>query len=121
MSVSPKIQLQQLVDLQKIDDQISEHKKTLADIARQYQADSMKQIGDPDLRDRLLRHEMDSRSYQLTQQRVIAETRASAPALATSILKVTGARLTKEKAELHQQAMGLQGLGWEGDAFPQMN
>jgi len=35
MSVSPKIQLQQLVDLQKIDDQISEHKKALADIPRQ--------------------------------------------------------------------------------------
>ena len=35
MSVSPKIQLQQLVELQKIDDQISEHKKALADIPRQ--------------------------------------------------------------------------------------
>ncbi len=38
MSVSPKIQLQQLVDLQKIDDQISEHKKTLADIPRQLES-----------------------------------------------------------------------------------
>ena len=35
MSVSPKIQLQQLVDLQKIDDQISEYKKILVDIPRQ--------------------------------------------------------------------------------------
>ena len=35
MSVSPKIQLQQLVDLQKVDDQISEHKKALADIPHQ--------------------------------------------------------------------------------------
>ena len=32
MTVSPKLQLQQLVHLQKIDDQIFEHKKTLADI-----------------------------------------------------------------------------------------
>ena len=32
MTVSPKLQLQQLVQLQKIDDQILEHKKTLADI-----------------------------------------------------------------------------------------
>ena len=32
MTVSPKLQLQQLVDLQKNDDQIFEHKKILADI-----------------------------------------------------------------------------------------
>lgn len=35
MTASPKLQLQQLVDLQKIDDEISGHKKTLADIPRQ--------------------------------------------------------------------------------------
>ena len=35
MSVSPKLQLQQLVQLQKIDDQILEHKKTLVDIPTQ--------------------------------------------------------------------------------------
>lgn len=35
MSVSPKVQLQQLIDLQKADDQISEHKNVLADIPRQ--------------------------------------------------------------------------------------
>ena len=38
MSVSPKLQLQQLVDLQKIDDQISEHKKILADIPLQLES-----------------------------------------------------------------------------------
>ena len=35
MTVSPKLQLQQLVQLQKIDDQIFEHKKTLVDIPTQ--------------------------------------------------------------------------------------
>ena len=38
MTVSPKLQLQQLVDLQKIDDQISEHKKILADIPLQLES-----------------------------------------------------------------------------------
>ena len=38
MTVSPKLQLQQLVDLQKIDDQISEHKKNLADIPLQLES-----------------------------------------------------------------------------------
>jgi predicted nucleic acid-binding Zn-ribbon protein len=35
MTVSPKLQLQQLVDLQKVDDEISECRKILADIPRQ--------------------------------------------------------------------------------------
>jgi alkylation response protein AidB-like acyl-CoA dehydrogenase len=69
------------------------------------------------VRDRLLRLEMESRGYQLTQRRVMAETQARAPSTATSILKVTGAHLTKERTELHQQALGGQGLGWEGDGF----
>jgi len=38
MTVSPKLQLQQLVDLQKIDDQISEHRKILADIPLQLES-----------------------------------------------------------------------------------
>ena len=38
MTVSPKLQLQQLVDLQKIDDQISEHKKILSDIPLQLES-----------------------------------------------------------------------------------
>lgn len=90
---------------------------SLVDITRQYQPGNENRIIDPEFRDRLLRLEMDNRAYQLTQQRVIAETQARAPALATSILKVTGARLTKEKADIHQQAMGSYGLGWEGETF----
>ena len=38
MSVSPKLQLQQLIDLQNIDDQITEHKKILEDIPRQIES-----------------------------------------------------------------------------------
>jgi alkylation response protein AidB-like acyl-CoA dehydrogenase len=94
-----------------------EVESSLVEIARQYQYGDSSKIEDSGLRNRLLKLEMDSDAYKLTQQRVIAETQASAPALATSILKVTGARLTKEKAEVHQQAMGFQGLGWEGQAF----
>ncbi len=60
---------------------------------------------------------MNSHAYRLTQQRVIAETRANAPALATSILKVTGAEFTKERAALRQHAMGFQGVGWDGEGF----
>lgn len=98
--------------------QRQEREVSLVDIIRQYQgAGEDGRISDPSVRDRLLRLEMESRSYRLTQRRVMAETRARAPSTATSILKVTGAHLTKERAELHQQALGVQGIGWEGDGF----
>jgi alkylation response protein AidB-like acyl-CoA dehydrogenase len=53
----------------------------------------------------------------LTQKRVIAETEASAPALATSILKVKGAEFTKERAELQQHLLGIRGFAWEDRNF----
>jgi alkylation response protein AidB-like acyl-CoA dehydrogenase len=98
--------------------QRQDQEASLVDIVREYHgADASGRISDPWVRDRLLRLEMESRGYQLTQRRVMAETQARAPSTATSILKVTGAHLTKERTELHQQALGGQGLGWEGDGF----
>ena len=38
MSVSPKLQLQQLIVLQSLDDEIAEHKKLLVDIPLQIDA-----------------------------------------------------------------------------------
>ncbi|MDZ7684592.1 MAG: hypothetical protein U5O39_05965 [Gammaproteobacteria bacterium] len=60
---------------------------------------------------------MNQRAYKLTQQRVIAETEASAPTTATSILKVKGAEFTKEDAEVRQAAMGINGAAWDGPGF----
>lgn len=97
--------------------QNQEKRVALADIAREYQNSSSKKLTDDELRKRLLRLEMNERSYRLTQKRVIAETKARAPALATSILKVKGAEFTKERTEVLQHAMGTQGFGWEGDNF----
>lgn len=90
---------------------------SLVDIAKQYYGDASGVIQDQTFRDRLLTLEMNRHAYRLTQKRVIAETESRAPALATSILKVTGAKFSKEKAEIHQHAMGLQGIGWEGPGF----
>ena len=97
--------------------QVKQEGPSLVDIARQYMGGQDNQIADPAFRDRLLRLEMNDHSYRLTQQRVIAETESSAPALATSILKVKGAELTKERAEIQQHAMGMRGFAWEDDSF----
>ena len=98
--------------------QVVQQTQSLADIAKQYlgeQADG-KVAGDA-FRSRLIKLEMNSHAYKLTQQRVLAETQARAPALATSILKVKGAEYTKERAEILQYAMGSQGFGWQDDSF----
>ncbi len=97
--------------------QVKEAGPSLVDISRQYVGENEGRIADPAFRERLLRLEMNSRSYRLTQQRVIAETQARAPALATSILKVKGAEFTKERTEMDMVARGVAGIGWEGDVF----
>ena len=97
--------------------QVEQKEVPLADIAKQYIGEQEGRIADDAFRTRLLRLEMQQRAYNLTRQRVIAETRASAPTTATSILKVKGAELTKEAAEVKQAAMGCKGFGWDGEGF----
>lgn len=97
--------------------QVVQQNSGLAGITRRYMGESDGKLKDKAFRKRLLQLEMNEKAYKLTQRRVIAETQASAPALATSILKVKGAEFTKERAEVVQHAMGSQGFGWEGDTF----
>jgi alkylation response protein AidB-like acyl-CoA dehydrogenase len=97
--------------------QVTEKQASLADVAKQYHGVAAGKISGHAIRDRLLRLEMNDRSYKLTQTRVIAETRARAPSLATSILKVKGAEFTQERASLTQHVMGSHGVGWEGGGF----
>ncbi|MBV1904932.1 MAG: acyl-CoA dehydrogenase family protein [Pseudomonadales bacterium] len=98
--------------------QVVEKRQSIAEIAKTYiGVNAEGKINDEAFRTRLLKLEMNDRAYKLTQQRVIAETKASAPALATSILKVGMAEFAKERTEVLLEAMGSQGLGWEGDAF----
>lgn len=74
-------------------------------------------IADAALRERLTRLEMNQHAYRLTQRRVIEETRARAPGFASSVVKLSGALLTKERSELAVAALGFRGVGWEGSAF----
>ena len=91
----------------------------LGQIALKYVgADDGGALADGDLRTRITRNKMDFQSFYLTLARVAAEARASnGPSAATSIIKYAAATLAQERSELMVEAMGGQGLGWEGEAF----
>jgi alkylation response protein AidB-like acyl-CoA dehydrogenase len=74
-------------------------------------------IADPDLRMRIVRHEMDLRAFLLTLRRAAAEAKSGGPSAASSIMKNVGARIMQERSELLIEIRGLAGLGWEGEGF----
>ncbi|HEX4182509.1 MAG TPA: acyl-CoA dehydrogenase family protein [Caulobacteraceae bacterium] len=78
--------------------------------------DKKGRIADADFRSRLVRHDMDRQAFALTMQRTAAEA-GGGPTAATSILKNVSSLLVQERAELLVEAMGGNGLGWDGDGF----
>jgi alkylation response protein AidB-like acyl-CoA dehydrogenase len=65
----------------------------------------------------LIRHEQNGHAQRLTQKRVIEELSARAPGFASSAVKLTGALHAQDGDELLLAAMGMRGIGWEGDGF----
>lgn len=75
-------------------------------------------LADADLRARIAAHKMDAKAFALTVRRAEAESKASkGPSAAVSIIKYAAATLNQEKCELMVEALGTQGLGWEGEGF----
>ncbi|HEX4742900.1 MAG TPA: acyl-CoA dehydrogenase family protein [Caulobacteraceae bacterium] len=90
----------------------------LSEIARGYVGTEDGVLADPDLRARITANKMDFRAFYLTLSRVAAESAASnGPSAATSIIKYAAATLAQQRSELMVEAMGGQGLGWEGEGF----
>ena len=91
----------------------------LAVVAKSYAGtDGGGHLADADLRQRITRNEMDFRTLRQTIGRTAAEARASnGPSAATSIIKYAAAEFAKERSELMVEAMGHQGLGWEGEGY----
>ncbi|HEY1750539.1 MAG TPA: acyl-CoA dehydrogenase family protein, partial [Caulobacteraceae bacterium] len=89
----------------------------LGQIAKRYVgADETGAVADHDLRGRITRNKMDFQAFGLTLARLNAEARASnGPSAATSIIKYAAATFAQERTELMVEAMGAQGLGWDGD------
>jgi alkylation response protein AidB-like acyl-CoA dehydrogenase len=88
-------------------------------LARTYLGvDESGRLADGDLRLRLASHLMDARAPQLTGERIAREAKSNrGPTAASSIMKNVGTVLRKERAELAVEILGLQGVGWEGEAF----
>ncbi|PVM88192.1 acyl-CoA dehydrogenase [Caulobacter radicis] len=80
--------------------------------------DAEGRIADGDLRARIAAHKMDAHAFLLTVRRAEAESKTgSGPSAAVSIIKYAAAKMNQERTELLVEALGLQGLGWEGEGF----
>jgi alkylation response protein AidB-like acyl-CoA dehydrogenase len=90
----------------------------LEDVALAHVGAVQGRIADPDLRARIAAHRMDARAFALTVRRIAAEAKTGrGPGPAASILKYAAANLNQSRHELMLEAMGTDGLGWEGDGF----
>jgi len=88
-------------------------------VAKKYVGvDDTGRLADPDLRRRIVDHLMEGKAFRLTSARAAAEAKSNqGPSAATSIMKYAGAKIAQDRTELIIEAMGHQGLGWEGDDF----
>ena len=90
----------------------------LAKVSKQYVGeDGNKKIANASLRSKVAKHEMNSRAFGLTLQRIGEETKVGAPSPAAAMSKYYGTEHNKLRYELLLEAMGSKALGWEGDSF----
>ena len=90
----------------------------LAKVSKQYVGeDEEKKIANPSLRSKVAKHEMNSRAFGLTLQRIGEETKVGAPSPAAAMSKYYGTEHNKLRYELLLEAMGSKALGWEGEGF----
>jgi alkylation response protein AidB-like acyl-CoA dehydrogenase len=91
---------------------------SLGDIARTYVGLKNGVLADADLRSRITRQMMYEQAFSLTIRRSAEQAKAGADVgPATSIVKYAAAKLNQTRTELQVEAMGSQGLGWEGEGF----
>ncbi len=90
----------------------------LAKVSKQYVGYyENKKIANPNLRSKVAKHEMNSRAFGLTLQRIGEETKVGAPSPAAAMSKYYGTEHNKLRYELLLEAMGSKALGWEGEGF----
>ncbi|MEX0962509.1 MAG: acyl-CoA dehydrogenase family protein [Pseudohongiellaceae bacterium] len=90
---------------------------SLEGAAMHYRGDSEK-LSDPVLRDQIAQFKIDSEAFAFTSRRSVEESKqGQGPNATSSMLKNYGCELNKRRYELMLQAIGSQGLGWEGEGF----
>ena len=93
-------------------------KSGLAEIGKKYAGvDSDQKISDSALRRKIAMHDLNSRAFGLTMQRVGEETKVGSPSPAAAMSKYYGTEHNKLRYELMLEAMGTQAIGWEGEGF----
>jgi alkylation response protein AidB-like acyl-CoA dehydrogenase len=91
--------------------------RSLAALAKQHAGERDGRIASPHLRSLVARHEMQGEALALTLRRIAAESSASGPSSASSVLKAIAAKHNQDKHELMLEIMGQAALGWEGAPF----
>jgi alkylation response protein AidB-like acyl-CoA dehydrogenase len=92
--------------------------QNLTEIARRYVGQRNGRIANDAIRSRVVRHNMNTHAFRLTQRRTVEESRdARTPGPATSIFKMYGTELQQDRSSLLVEIRGVRGLGWEGRAF----
>ena len=90
----------------------------LQDAAKEYAGVENGKLADSDLRARITAHKMEAQAFALTVRRIAEESKAAkGPSPATSIIKYAAAKLNQDRTELLVEALGSQGLGWDGDGY----
>lgn len=90
---------------------------SLEGAAMHYRGDS-ERLSDPVLRDQIAQFKIDSEAFAFTSRRSLEESKqGQGPNATSSMLKNYGCELNKRRYELMLQAIGSQGLGWEGEGF----
>jgi len=90
----------------------------LGEVAKTYVGVEDGALADRDLRRRITENKMNFQALRQTIGRTAAESRAAnGPSAATSIIKYAAAEFAKERSELMVEAIGGQGLGWDGEGF----
>ncbi len=89
------------------------------DYAKQHiGTDETGRLIDGDLRGRITDHKMYAKAFSLTVQRQTEQAKAGQQVGHTaSILKYAAAKMNQDRHELLIEALGTEGLGWDGEAF----
>ncbi|MDG2060562.1 MAG: acyl-CoA dehydrogenase family protein [SAR86 cluster bacterium] len=98
--------------------EVGDKKSGLVELSKKYIGlDSEDKLDDASLRSKIARHDLNSRAFGLTMQRIGEETKIGAPSAASSMGKYYGSEHNKLRYELMLESMGTKGIGWEGDSF----
>ena len=85
----------------------------LHELAKEELGEQDGRIADAGMRTAIARHDINAHAFRLTQRRTVEESQGNTPGPATSIFKLYGANLGKERSELQVAIKGTRLIDWE--------